>query len=71
MPKFTAMTPKLQYKDFQSPILFEEETQLYHGQIEGIPEEVKFKAASRKAHKKAFEEAVEDYLFLKSVSQGC
>ena len=65
------MKPKLQYKDFLSPILFEEETQLYHGQIEGVPEEVTFKAPNRKALKKAFEEAVEDYLFLKSVSQGC
>ncbi|MEM6802887.1 MAG: hypothetical protein AAF696_15870 [Bacteroidota bacterium] len=65
------MNPKLQYKDFHSPILFEEETQLYHGQIEGIPEEIKFKAPSHKGLRKAFEEAVEDYLFLKSVSQGC
>lgn len=65
------MKQKLTYKNFISPIKYKAEDNLYHGKIEGIKEEIAFKAANVKALQKAFEEAVEDYLFFESATKGC
>lgn len=65
------MKNKLTYKGFISPIKYRADDGLYHGKIEGINDDILFKAANLESLKKAFEEAVEDYLFFESATKGC
>jgi len=56
------MTDILQYKDYYASVHFSAEDEVFHGKILGISDLVTFEGASVKELKKAFHEAVEDYL---------
>lgn len=56
------MTDILQYKDYYASVHFSAEDDVFHGKIIGINDLVSFEGASVKELKKAFHEAVEDYL---------
>jgi len=52
----------IKYKDFVASVHFSSEDDVFHGKIEGIDDSITFEGETVKALKKAFEEAVEDYL---------
>jgi predicted HicB family RNase H-like nuclease len=52
----------LQYKDYLATVHFSTEDETLHGKIIGINDLVSFEASSVRELKKAFREAVEDYL---------
>lgn len=56
------MNDILQYKDYYADIHFSAEDEVFYGQLIGINDLVNFEAESVKELKKAFTEAVEDYL---------
>jgi predicted HicB family RNase H-like nuclease len=56
------MTDILQYKDYYASLHFSAEDELFFGKIIGIDDLVNFEGASVKELKKAFHEAVDDYL---------
>jgi len=56
------MKDSLKYKDFVASVHFSSEDDVFHGKIEGIDDSITFEGKTVKALKKAFEEAVEDYL---------
>jgi predicted HicB family RNase H-like nuclease len=56
------MKDLLTYKDFIASIHFSAENEVFYGKIAGINDLVTFEGQSVKALKKAFREAVEDYL---------
>ena len=58
------MKDVLTYKDFIGSVRFSASDELLHGKIEGINDLVTYEATSVKALKKAFKEAVEDYIEL-------
>lgn len=66
------MKSQLTYKGFISYIQEKPDSDLLYGKIEGIEEEITFKAANKKQLQKAFKEAVDDYLFwADSIRRGC
>jgi predicted HicB family RNase H-like nuclease len=56
------MSDILQYKGYYADIHFSAEDEVFYGQLIGINDLVNFEADSVKRLKKAFNEAVEDYL---------
>jgi predicted HicB family RNase H-like nuclease len=54
----------LEYKDFIGSVNYADEDECFYGRIEGINDLVTFEGASVKELKKAFKDAVEDYLEL-------
>ena len=56
------MNDILQYKGYYADIHFSAEDEVFYGQLIGINDLVNFEAESVKNLKKAFTEAVEDYL---------
>jgi len=54
----------MQYKNFIGSVHFNADDEIFYGKIEGINDLVTFEGESVKKLKKAFEEAVEDYLQL-------
>jgi len=54
----------MQYKNFIGSVHFNADDEIFYGKIEGIKNLVNFEGESVKKLKKAFEEAVEDYLQL-------
>lgn len=58
------MKDVLTYKDFIGSVRFSGSDEVLHGKIEGINDLVTFEATSVKELKKAFKEAVEDYIEL-------
>lgn len=56
------MSNVLQYKDYLAAIEFSAEDEVFYGKILGIDDLVNFEGASVKELKKAFQDAVEDYL---------
>ncbi|NND07918.1 MAG: type II toxin-antitoxin system HicB family antitoxin [Saprospiraceae bacterium] len=58
------MTDKLRFKDFIGSVHFSSEDEVFYGRIEGINDLVTFEGSTVNKLKKAFREAVEDYLNL-------
>ena len=58
------MTDKLRFKEFIGSVHFSSEDEVFYGRIEGINDLVTFEGSTGKKLKKAFREAVEDYLNL-------
>ncbi|WP_298707452.1 type II toxin-antitoxin system HicB family antitoxin [Chitinophaga sp.] len=56
------MNEALQFKDYHATIRFSSEDEVFHGKIFGINDLVTFEGTSVKELKKAFREAVEDYI---------
>ncbi len=56
------MNDILQYKDYYASVHFSSEDEVFYGKILGIDDLVNFEGASVKELKKAFREAVDDYL---------
>jgi len=56
------MKDVLKYKDFVASVHFNSEDDVFHGKIEGIDDSITFEGETVNALKKAFEEAVSDYL---------
>ncbi len=56
------MNDILRYKDYLASVQFNAEDEVFHGKILGINDLVNFEGTSVKELKKAFAEAVEDYL---------
>lgn len=56
------MNDILQHKEYYATINFSSEDEVFHGKIFGINDLVTFEGSSVKELKKAFREAVEDYL---------
>lgn len=56
------MNDILQYKDYYASVHFSSEDEVFYGKILGINDLVSFEGSSVKELKKAFQEAVEDYL---------
>lgn len=56
------MNDVLQYKDYLASIHFNSEDEMFYGKVLGIDDVVSFEGASEKELKKAFQEAVEDYI---------
>jgi predicted HicB family RNase H-like nuclease len=56
------MNNTLKYKDFVGIVDYSAEDEVFHGKIEGIDGLVTFEAENSKDLKKAFEEAVDDYV---------
>jgi predicted HicB family RNase H-like nuclease len=56
------MNDILQYKDYYASVHFSSEDEVFHGKVLGINDLITFEGSSVKELKKAFGEAVEDYL---------
>lgn len=56
------MNDILEYKSYYAEVHFNSEDEVFHGKIIGINDLVNFEGASVKELKKAFHEAVDDYL---------
>ncbi len=56
------MMDTLKYKDFVGVVGYSAEDEVFHGKIEGIDGLVTFESENSKDLKKAFEEAVDDYV---------
>lgn len=54
----------LEYKGFIGTVHFSTEDEMFFGRIEGIPDLISFEGASVKELKKAFQEAVNNYIEL-------
>ena len=52
----------MQYKGYLARILFDEESNIFHGEVINIRDIVTFQGKSVDELKKAFEESIEDYL---------
>lgn len=52
----------IQYKDYYGSVHFDDEDLIFHGKIEFIRALVTYEATDAKGLRKAFEEAVDDYL---------
>ncbi|NND32166.1 MAG: type II toxin-antitoxin system HicB family antitoxin [Saprospiraceae bacterium] len=58
------MTDKLRFKEFIGSVHFSAEDEVFYGRIEGINDLVTFEGSTVNTLKRAFKEAVEDYLNL-------
>ena len=56
------MKDLMQYKDYYGSVHFDDEELIFHGKIEFIRALVSYEATNAKGLRKAFEEAVDDYL---------
>lgn len=56
------MKDLMQYKSYYGSVHFNDEDLIFHGKIEFIRALVSYEATNSKSLKKAFEEAVDDYL---------
>lgn len=56
------MKDVIKYKDFIGSVHFDSEDEIFYGKIEGINDLVTFEGREVKELKKAFQEAVEDYM---------
>jgi predicted HicB family RNase H-like nuclease len=56
------MMDTLKYKDFVGVVGYSAENEVFHGKIEGIDGLVTFEAENSKDLKRAFEDAVNDYI---------
>lgn len=56
------MNDILKYKDFLASVHFSMEDDIFHGKIEGIDDSITFEGDAVSSLKKAFEEAVIDYI---------
>jgi len=56
------MKDVLKYKDFVASVHFNSEDEVFHGKIKGIDDSISFEGETVESLKKAFQEAVEDYL---------
>jgi len=52
----------MQYKGYSANVLFDDETDLFHGEVLGIRDVVTFQGRSVKDLRKAFAESVDDYI---------
>ena len=52
----------LKYKDYIGHVIFDEEAELFHGEVINIKDVITFQGDSVKSLKKAFHESVDDYL---------
>ena len=58
------MTDKLKFRNFIGSVHFSAEDEVFYGRIEGINDLVTFEASTVSKLKKAFKDAVEDYVEL-------
>ena len=58
------MKDVLRYREYIGTVHFSEDDEVFFGRIEGVDDLVTFEGASVAEIKKAFEDAVEDYLLL-------
>ena len=58
------MKDVLRYREYIGTVHFSEDDEVFFGRIEGIDDLVTFEGSSVAEIKKAFEDAVEDYLLL-------
>jgi predicted HicB family RNase H-like nuclease len=58
------MKDVIKYKGFIGSVHFDSEDEIFHGKVEGIPDLVTFEGQSVGDLKKAFQDAIEDYLAL-------
>jgi predicted HicB family RNase H-like nuclease len=56
------MSDSMTYKGYIGTVRYSEEDEVFHGKIEAINDLIMFEGTSVKALKKAFHEAVDDYL---------
>ncbi len=56
------MNDTLKYKDYNSSVHFSAEDEIFHGKVIGINDLVTFEGRSVTELKKAFKEAIEDYI---------
>jgi predicted HicB family RNase H-like nuclease len=56
------MNDVMQYKDYLASLSYSSEDEVFYGKILGIDDLVSFEGSSVKELKKAFQEAVEDYI---------
>ncbi len=56
------MAETLKYKDYLATVYFSSEDELFHGKVIGVNDLISFEGQSVKELKKAFKEAVDDYL---------
>ncbi len=52
----------MEYKGYTAKIEFDDEAELFHGEIIGVKDVVTFQGKAAKELKKAFKESVDDYL---------
>lgn len=62
------MTDKLKYKEFIGTVHFSNEDEVFFGKIEGINDLITFEGETVNKLKRAFKDAVEDYLELCKVT---
>lgn len=58
------MSENMHYKDYYGSVHFDENEQIFYGKIESIRASVSYESETEEGLKKAFEEAVDDYLEL-------
>jgi hypothetical protein len=52
----------MKYKDFEAVVVFDEEANIFNGEVVNIKDVITFQGASTTELRKAFEDSVEDYL---------
>lgn len=52
----------MEYKGYAAKVEFDDEAEIFHGEVIGIRDVVTFQATTAKELKKAFKESVDDYL---------
>jgi len=52
----------MQYKGYSATVVFDDENDLFHGEVLGIRDVVTFQGSSAKDLRRAFKESVDDYL---------
>ena len=52
----------MQYKGYSATVIFDDENDLFHGEVLGIRDVVTFQGSSAKELRRAFKESVDDYL---------
>lgn len=52
----------MNYKGYQGHVTYDEEAQLFHGEVNGIRDVITFQGITKDDLKQAFKDSVEDYL---------
>lgn len=52
----------MKYKDYEATVIFDDETEVFHGEVINTRDVITFQGSSVEELKKAFEDSVEDYL---------
>ena len=52
----------MKYKGYSGTVSFDEEAEIFHGEVEGLRDVVTFQGTTVEEIKRAFRESVEDYL---------